>query len=192
LKGAKSPEPVSNGGAVSWNLGDSMNIRLLIHYVGDIHQPLHATSRFTSKYPNGDRGGNSFPLTKVDDISNLHSLWDSVLHMYSNDLALPLSSSDWAYLGDQAEALTQVYPESHFTDLHNDYTKWDDESLAIAESFVYDNISENSTPSDEYLAQGVIIAEEQIVKAGYRLAYLFENMWGTNSIDASPRKSAFL
>jgi len=191
LKGAKSEAPPSNTGAVSYELGDSMNIRLLIHYVGDIHQPLHATSRYTSKYPSGDRGGNSFTLTKVDDISNLHSLWDSALHQYSNDLVLPLSTTDWTWLGDQAEALTQVYPESHFSDLHNDYTKWDDESLAIAESFVYTNINENTVPSDAYLAQGVIIAEEQIVKAGYRLAIMFESMWGVSAVE-EPRKTNFL
>jgi hypothetical protein len=77
---------VENSGAVSWNLGDSFNLRLLIHYIGDIHQPLHATSRFTSKYPEGDRGGNSFALTSSDGVTQLHALWDSVLHEYSQDL----------------------------------------------------------------------------------------------------------
>ncbi len=36
----------------------SYAIRLLIHFVGDIHQPLHAISRVDSKYPKGDAGGN--------------------------------------------------------------------------------------------------------------------------------------
>jgi len=69
LKNSKANEPVSNAGAVSWELGDSFNLRLFIHYVGDIHQPLHATSRFTSKYPEGDRGGNSFTLTSSGGVS---------------------------------------------------------------------------------------------------------------------------
>jgi hypothetical protein len=40
----------------------STGMRLLMHYVGDIHQPLHATSRVDPKYPSGDRGGNDFPV----------------------------------------------------------------------------------------------------------------------------------
>jgi hypothetical protein len=55
-------------------------LRFLLHFVGDVHQPLHATT-------NGDRGGNCVPVTYHDrapsensngDFSpNLHSVWDS-------------------------------------------------------------------------------------------------------------------
>jgi hypothetical protein len=47
-------------GKIKWELSDSFHLRLLIHYVGDIHQPLHTSSRFTSDFPDGDMGGNSF------------------------------------------------------------------------------------------------------------------------------------
>ena len=36
----------------------SYALRLLIHFIGDIHQPLHAISRVDSRYPKGDAGGN--------------------------------------------------------------------------------------------------------------------------------------
>ena len=36
----------------------SFALRLVIHYVGDLHQPLHATAEVDSEYPEGDRGGN--------------------------------------------------------------------------------------------------------------------------------------
>jgi hypothetical protein len=58
-------------------------MRLLIHYAGDIHQPLHATSRVDDNYPSGDRGGNSFPLPAKDGTKNLHAVWDSVLYEYT-------------------------------------------------------------------------------------------------------------
>jgi S1/P1 Nuclease len=55
-------------------------LRFLLHFVGDLHQPLHATT-------NGDRGGNCVPVTYYDrapqqnangDFSpNLHAVWDS-------------------------------------------------------------------------------------------------------------------
>ncbi len=181
MKGAQVPEPVSNGGVVSYSLGDSFNLRLLIHYIGDIHQPLHATSRFTAKYPDGDRGGNSFKLTTEDDVSCLHALWDSALHLYSQDLAQPLSTTDWSFLGTESARLTKSYPITQFPEINAKYTTWDNEALAIAESFVYEGITENTLPSDEYLMAGVLIAEQQIVKAGYRIALTLESMWGTSA-----------
>ncbi len=32
-------------------------LRYLLHFVGDIHQPLHCVARDTDLFPNGDRGG---------------------------------------------------------------------------------------------------------------------------------------
>jgi hypothetical protein len=57
-------------------------LRFVLHFAGDIHQPLHATT-------NGDRGGNCVPVTYDDrapqespttpnDFSpNLHGVWDA-------------------------------------------------------------------------------------------------------------------
>lgn len=40
----------------------SYDLVWLLHLVGDVHQPLHATSRFTQDEPKGDRGGNEVAL----------------------------------------------------------------------------------------------------------------------------------
>jgi hypothetical protein len=56
-------------------------LRFIIHFVGDIHQPLHAST-------NNDHGGNCLPVTYYSDKAtvsgpredaspNLHSVWDS-------------------------------------------------------------------------------------------------------------------
>lgn len=63
-------------------------MRLLMHYTGDIHQPLHATARVNHEYPAGDRGGNSFPVPSIDGAKNLHSVWDSVVYSEANDYNL--------------------------------------------------------------------------------------------------------
>jgi hypothetical protein len=55
----------------------SFALRLLIHYIGDIHQPLHAATRLDNNYPKGDAGGNFFPLPEKLTAKNLHSVWDS-------------------------------------------------------------------------------------------------------------------
>ena len=68
-------------------------LRFILHFVGDLHQPLHSTS-------NGDRGGNCVPVTfhgvapqenqTTHDFSpNLHSIWDSgLIRRYMSDHAL--------------------------------------------------------------------------------------------------------
>lgn len=45
------------------------NLMFLVHAIGDIHQPLHATGR--------DRGGNQAPVTYGSRRMNLHSVWDT-------------------------------------------------------------------------------------------------------------------
>jgi nuclease S1 len=57
-------------------------LRFLVHFIGDLHQPLHATT-------NGDRGGNCVPVTYYGRMPqesettpqefspNLHGVWDS-------------------------------------------------------------------------------------------------------------------
>jgi len=46
-------------------------VKFLIHFVGDMHQPLHLTGR--------DRGGNSISVLFDRRHTNLHSVWDTYL-----------------------------------------------------------------------------------------------------------------
>jgi hypothetical protein len=55
----------------------SYDLVWLLHLVGDIHQPLHATARITQSDPKGDAGGNKVKLLG-DAASNLHSYWDDL------------------------------------------------------------------------------------------------------------------
>lgn len=80
----------------------SFALRLLIHYVGDLHQPLHAVSEVDSKFPEGDRGGNNQWLPRKDDASNLHAVWDSVIYKYNGYPDTPLSDDDWAWYTTEA------------------------------------------------------------------------------------------
>ena len=47
-------------------------LKYLVHFVGDVHQPLHATSR-------KDKGGNDHQVSLDGKGSNLHSVWDRAL-----------------------------------------------------------------------------------------------------------------
>jgi hypothetical protein len=87
-------------------------MRFLIHYVGDVHQPLHGSSRVDKEYPEGDRGGNSFPVPSIDGAKNLHSVWDSVAYEFTDDYSLPLSADNWTLLTQQAADLVAKHPKS--------------------------------------------------------------------------------
>ena len=80
----------------------SYALRLLIHYIGDIHQPLHATSRVDKSYPKGDAGGNFVAIPMKDGAKNLHSVWDSVIYLYTATPHMPFNAADWSTLGNQA------------------------------------------------------------------------------------------
>ena len=62
-----------------------------MHYVGDVHQPLHVTEHYSEKYRTGDFGGNLVKLNKKKGITNLHQAWDSVLYHFVQDCERPLT-----------------------------------------------------------------------------------------------------
>jgi hypothetical protein len=55
-------------------------LKFLVHFVGDVHQPLHTFGR--------DKGGNTFQLQVDGKGTNLHSLWDRGLFADLDDGAL--------------------------------------------------------------------------------------------------------
>lgn len=65
------------------------SLRFLTHFIGDVHQPLHLTSR--------ERGGNSDPVIWQGRHMSLHALWDTGLitkavreqHNYTRPLPSP-------------------------------------------------------------------------------------------------------
>lgn len=75
--------------------GMSTAMRFLIHYTGDVHQPLHATARVNHDYTRGDFGGNAVPLPDTSGAKNLHSVWDSVIYEYTGYQDLPFDSDSW-------------------------------------------------------------------------------------------------
>src|SRR5262249_32517443 len=54
----------------------SYDLSWLLHLVGDVHQPLHCTTRVSATKPEGDDGGNG---VKVTPSTKLHFFWDDVL-----------------------------------------------------------------------------------------------------------------
>lgn len=159
-------------------------LRFIIHFVGDIHQPLHCSTRVDSNHREGDRGGNEF-MVKVRDADGksktlkLHSYWDGGLDSFPkggpNFSPPPLSSIPAA-----AAVAMQGNPEtSQFLHLNNttDFAAWASESSDLAQRKAYDGLMPNGSPNAAYKKEGTRIARRRVAWAGYRLAALLNSVF---------------
>jgi hypothetical protein len=140
----------------------------LIHLVGDVHQPLHATSRFDRAHVAGDDGGNGVMVCSApcQTPERLHAFWDHVLGV-STDPALaierakqlPVADSQLASIGDESV--------------------WIRESFEAAQTQVYvPPIGIGAGPfqvSDGYKTTAQTLAMQRLAIAGARLANLLNN-----------------
>ena len=62
-------------------------LRIILHVVADIHQPLHACNYFSKTFTDGDRGGNLYPVPKMSGYQNLHALWDDGAGVLAEEFA---------------------------------------------------------------------------------------------------------
>ncbi len=139
--------------------------------MGDIHQPLHAINRYSAYHPRGDQGGNSYLIrSKVAD--NLHAYWDRGLGKFTPLQRRQVTTGVriWQY----AEEIEERYPVGQTPDRLP--IEWANESRAIAESYVY-QIPEGASPTKDYHDKGIIIMEERLALAGYRLAAMLNSIY---------------
>jgi len=170
-------EQITTHGLKSHTEADSLStaMRLLLHYAGDVHQPLHATSRVDHEYPAGDRGGNSFPVPSKEGAKNLHSVWDSVAYEFVGHEVLPFTAATWEVNGADAKRLADKYPIGAEGNNLNP-NDWAADSFKISESFVYADIKEGEDLPADYLTKAQELAEKQIVLGGTRLANLLMSL----------------
>ena len=196
-----SPAPAPNDMNVAWAvteahstvygkkstlLDKSRQLRFITHFVGDVHQPLHAASYFSAQFPGGDAGGNAWPVAGVPYTTELHAVWDSGVGAWVTDLPRPLNATSSAWLSAFAAAVMGEYklsdPAIAALVAETDPMAWANESNALAASFVYAGAAQAPTPlSAQYLADGAVLCRKQIAVGGYRLATLLEFIFGTTT-----------
>jgi hypothetical protein len=149
-------------------------IAVLAHLVGDIHQPLHCATRYSSAHPDGDAGGNLFRLKGQPD--NLHSYWDGAGGAFETVLRPPLDSDERKLLAKYAADIMQDFPRSKFTPQLKlrDPATWAAESHAFARTVAHKDITENTEPDGDYRDKTRKLSRERIALAGYRLAQVLD------------------
>jgi hypothetical protein len=144
----------------------SYDLTWLLHLVGDIHQPLHATSRFSHDLPGGDHGGNLVELCPKPCRDELHAFWDDVLGKSESPIA-----------AIRAAGKLQPAPEEASADM--DAQHWAEESFEIAKRSVYEPpVGNGRGPfllDDAYKQAAKQIAEAQVALGGARLANLLNS-----------------
>jgi hypothetical protein len=150
----------------------SLFLAFLVHFVGDIHQPLHTVSLYSHRFPHGDKGGNLFKIHSPI-ASNLHKLWDDGFGLF------PTTYQPTPTLIRQlATQIETTYPASGLTDEINNMNvaAWASESYDIAKQQVY-QIKPNTHPSKTYIAEGKSTVQQRMALAGYRLGKLLNTIY---------------
>ncbi len=86
----------------------------------------------------------------MNGVSNLHSIWDSVIYQYTGYPTMPLSTTDWNWYTTTTTTMSTEYPVNSTSILPEDYEGWANESYDIAVNYVYPGFVTGQTPSTEY------------------------------------------
>ncbi len=132
-------------------------IKILIHLIGDIHQPLHVGG-------GADRGGNDVKVTWFKTDSNLHRVWDSDI---IDDTRL--SYTEFANSLEQPDA-TQLKLLQKST-----YIDWANESITYRPQ-VY--TIGNGKLGYFYTYHNLPIVRKRLLQAGVRLAGVLNEIYG--------------
>jgi len=171
----------------------SQELAFLIHFVGDIHQPLHAIT-------NGDRGGGCVPLSKPlvhhdgnQDTTDLHIAWDI-------DTVLAAMKG---HSGSEQATATALFMrfKNGATVTQGTPADWTRESNTLAKSAIYDTLSiahQVSVGGDcvtgikpvlitqGYLASNVAVVEQRLMEAGIRLSNVLNEICSGVGCRAKP------
>lgn len=137
----------------------SMYLRLLIHIVGDVHQPLHVGRP-------EDKGGNKIRLIWFKDSSNLHQVWDEKLINFQQ-----LSYTEYT------KAINHATVGQIMEWKKEPVSKWIYQSYQYAER-IYSEMNAPYQKLDyKYNYDYLDILNQQLLKAGVHLAALLNTIF---------------
>jgi hypothetical protein len=168
---------ISQWGAVLANPSNPTNLRLqalsfIVHFIGDLHQPLHSATRGT------DAGGNAEQVRIDGGTTSLHHAWDANLVSDINANAATLAT-----LLSPEIATAQAEPQS-------DPETWVLQAFQFARTVAYAGIPTTNTTttlSTTYINNAEPVVRQQLGRGGVRLAqYLVSATSGGGTPTPSP------
>jgi len=143
-------------------------LKFLVHFVGDIHQPLHCAER------NKDKGGNTRLVFFLDHPKalNLHSVWDSTIlvdHKGGVRIAAYAEKLNAAIKPEQADEWAKGTP-----------VDWANESHGVAVSVTYKDVPADGPPpklNQAYVDTAGKAIDLQLQRAGVRLAMILNDIF---------------
>jgi hypothetical protein len=176
-------------------------LRYVIHFIGDLHQPLHVTT-------NNDRGGNCVPVAFFDRVPeetnavkedyrpNLHGIWDSdIIEHFTQGRTVQ-------QIADELESKFKAQIPSWISE-PVDLASWAWESHQAAEDTVYGDLPVkviierprpvNTCADDDHISTRMLklheqlggdyhkategVIQERLTRAGVRLAAVLNALW---------------
>ena len=138
----------------------AMYLRLLIHFVGDMHCPMHAGRP-------EDRGGNGFEVEFRGEKSNLHRLWDGQIV----DAVRPWDALEWAVNLDYGTSRRRSRELSAGAPLD-----WMEQTVTLSHR-LYDDTPRGEPVSRAYITRYTPLVEQKFLEAGHRLARLLNELF---------------
>lgn len=143
--------------------GDKVEaLRLVAHFVGDVHQPLHVA------HPDM-RGGTTIDVRFAGKPTTLHKLWDSGLLERRLRERRGRGSRWKAHAQSLADSVTPAQ-RAQWT-ASRDPEEWASESLALSRANTF-AVRENEALGDGYYDASIVIVDQRLQQSGIRLAAL--------------------
>jgi hypothetical protein len=142
-------------------------LRLLVHFVEDVHQPVHVGDR-------GDRGGNDLQVRFFNRGVNLHRVWDE-------EIAVRHSSDEATWVGE-LDAIAKTEAARGWP--RGTVESWADESLAVArQAYAEPGSSTMLEPGarlcDDYFDWALPIVQRRLAQAAVRLSSMLNEIFQT-------------
>jgi nuclease S1 len=200
---------VLKGGTDPYIQTKAMACAMVMHLVGDIHQPLHCATKYflSGGRLHQDMGGNKEEVLNgppgtgpPGDVKfNLHAFWDSAWRASFDDASgcvvldprfQEQGRHDPQILRSLAVTLAKQPPPPG-TDLETHIDQWARESNEIARDFVYPELTATDSKkycrlSNIYVSRANALARQRLVLAAWRLATLLNETLGADGTGPPP------
>lgn len=134
----------------------NINIKILFHLVGDMHQPLHVGY-------GEDKGGNTIKVDFLGRETNLHKVWDTEI---IQEKKITTGSLEELYKSITSAQLKKIQKR--------DVVEWMNEGRALLPK-VYD--FKSSIITHEYIDKNAEIIKEQLLCSGIRISAILSEVF---------------